>query len=167
MVQIRRAGSRDLPAIAAIHAASWKDAYRGILPDNYLRHGVVVDLQRHWQTVELRPDDVILVADDNGIAGFVAVWCRPEPFIDNLHVTPEMRSRGLGRALLEAAAACLMQMGRSTAYLWVLEANRRALAFYEGLGGMRLETANKPVFGHLLPSVKVQWSDLSVLARGG
>ena len=167
MLRIRPASPRDLQAIAAIHAASWKDAYRGILPDLYLRQGAAIDLERHWQTVEVRPDDVVLVAEDDGIAGFIAVWCRPEPFIDNLHVDPARRSRGLGRALMEAAAARLMQMGRSTACLWVLEENRRALAFYEQLGGVRLETANKLVFGHPLPSVKVQWSDLSVLARGG
>ncbi len=166
MVRIRPAGLHDLQAIAAIHAASWKDAYQGILPDDYLRQGVEADLERHWQTVEIRPDDVVLVAEDNGIAGFIAVWCRQEPFIDNLHVDPARRSQGLGRALMAAAAAHLLGAGQSTAHLWVLEANRRALALYERLGGVRVETADKAVFGHSLPGIKVQWSDLSILARG-
>jgi hypothetical protein len=35
--------------------------------------------------------------------------------------------------------------------------------FYERLGGEVREREVKPVFGHAMPSVKVVWSDLSVI----
>lgn len=33
---IRRAGPTDAPALAALHVASWKGAYAGLLPQDYL-----------------------------------------------------------------------------------------------------------------------------------
>jgi hypothetical protein len=53
--------------------------------------------------------------------------------------------------------------GHATAFLWVFEKNRRAVRFYERLGGEVREREVKPVFGHAMPSVKVVWSDLSVI----
>ena len=165
MVQIRPADSRDIQAIAAVHVASWKDAYKGILPDAYLQCGVSDDLLAHWQQAEIRAEDVVLVAEHEGVIGFIAVWCRPEPLIDNLHVDPLRRSRGVGRALMQAAAERLMEMGQSTACLWVLAENRRALRFYELLGGVSVERADTAMFGHMLPSIRIRWSDLSAIAR--
>ncbi len=164
-MQIRPATGQDIAAIAALQTASWRDSYRGMLSDAYLENEMSGDLLRHWQGVELRPEDVVLVAEEAGaVVGFIAVWCDPDPYIDNLHVLPDLRSRGTGRRLMQAAAEALMRRGHASAYLWVLEANRRALAFYESLGGQRGEAADHEVFGQMLPSLKVVWPDLSRIA---
>ena len=154
-MRIRPATHHDTPSIAAVQTASWKDTYKRMLPDGYLENDVSDDLVRHWGAVEVRPEDVVLVAEEDGIIGFIAIWCRPDPFIDNLHVLPHWRSKGVGKELLEAAAEQLTRQGQSKAYLWVLEDNHRAVQFYEGLGGVREERANKPVFGYQLPSLKI------------
>lgn len=165
-MQIRPAGPDDMAAIAALQAASWRDSYRGLLSDSYLQHEVSADLLRHWQSVEPRDQDVVLVAEQAGaVVGFIAVWCDGEPMIDNLHVLPDQRSQGTGRKLMQAAAASLMAGGRDSAYLWVLEGNDGALRFYEALGGRKAERAGKEIFGQVVPSVKVAWSDLSVIAN--
>ena len=164
-MQIRPAGPDDRTAIAALQAASWRDSYRCLLSDSYLDHKVSDDLLRHWHAVELRSEDVVLVAEEAGTAvGFIAVWCDGEPLIDNLHVLPNQRSKGTGRKLMQAAAAALMAGGHDSAYLWVLEGNHRALRFYEALGGQRAERAGKEIFGQVLPSLKIAWPDLSVIA---
>ena len=161
---LRPATDHDLTAIAALQAESWRDRYRGLLSDDYLKNRVLADLQHHWQAVTLRREDVVLVAEDAGQAvGFIAVWCDPDPYIDNLHVLPSQRSKGTGRRLMQAAARQLMNLGHSTAYLWVLEGNQGALRFYEGLGGRQMERAGKDIFGRTLPSIKVAWTDLSVI----
>jgi ribosomal protein S18 acetylase RimI-like enzyme len=162
---VRPACQADLPTIASIHLSSWRDAYSGILPADYLAGQVQLDLQTHWLGQEILPQDVLLVADTiSGSAGFVAVWCRPTAFVDSLHVLPAMRSVGIGSALMRAAIDQLVEMGHSTAYLWVLERNVAAISFYEGLGAMITRREAKNIFGHDIPSLRMEWSDLRQLA---
>ena len=160
---IRPAIESDKSAIAAVHAASWREAYRGILPAAYLDNDVGDDLATQWRDRVIAADDVVLVLEDPDIVGFIAVWCDPDAFIDNLHVLPERRSGGLGQQLMARAAFELIERDHSSAHLWVLKDNRRARAFYGRLGGQEVETKTKPIFGHELPHVKIAWPDLAII----
>ena len=160
---IRRIQPSDLPHIAAVQIESWKDTYTDALPAAYLADQVTEDLEHHWSKVAIQPEDIVRVAEDGGIIGFISVWCRPYPFIDNLHVKPAHRSKGVGSKLMASAARQILRQGHSSAYLWVVEKNRRAIQLYERLGGVRTEHALKNIFGHKVPSVKIVWSDISVL----
>ena len=163
-MEIRPATEEDLPAIASIHSASWRDAYSEFLPAEYLAGQVQLDLRANWEQQEIQPQDVVLVADTmDEIVGFVAVWCRPSPFIDNLHVSPPMRSRGIGAALMRAAAGRLLEQGHSTAHLWVFESNVAAIRFYERLGAGRTTRARKEFFGQAVPCVRMEWRDLRAI----
>ena len=109
-MNIRNATPDDIPRISAIHSESWKDAYAGILPDDYLENQVRDDLYNHWEQREILSEDVVVVAETgNDLVGFMAIWCRPSPFIESLHVLPSQRSAGIGTALLKAAAAQLIE----------------------------------------------------------
>lgn len=56
--------------------------------------------------------------------------------IDNLHVTHDLRGNGIGTALMAAAAEILIERSRANGvYLWVLEQNSTAQAFYQARGG--------------------------------
>ncbi len=162
-VTIRHAQPFDHGSIAAVQTESWRDAYAGVLPKEYLAGQLALDLERHWSRVDIQPGDVVLVAEEDGIVGFVAVWCRPEPFVDNLHVKPPQRSKGVGSELMRAAARELISQDQTTASLWVLESNHRALRFYERLGGVCTGRATKNHFGHELESVRIVWSDLALI----
>ena len=70
----------------------------------------------------------------------------------------------MGTELMVAAAEDLLRHDLTTAYLWVLVENRRAVRFYRRLGGVVVEEAIKPVFGHDLPNYKIAWPDLSEIA---
>jgi len=165
MVTIRRAEQQDRPRLAAVQAASWKDAYRDVLPADYLAGELDADLDRHWQSIDLTEDDVVLVAEAGEVTGFIAVWVRPDPYVDNLHVRPGLRSKGVGRRLMVAAAERLMAAGHTTAYLWVVAGNDRAIDFYERLGGVRTEQAMQPLFDNLVLNYRIEWNDLSGIAR--
>jgi ribosomal protein S18 acetylase RimI-like enzyme len=166
-MDIRPATEDDLTTIASIHATSWRDTYAGILPADYLRDQVQQDLQAYWKQREILPQDVVLVADTtDGPVGFIAVWCQPSPFIDNLHVSPPMRSRGIGAVLMEVAAGRLIAQGHSTAYLWVFERNEAAIRFYQRLGAVKGRQEIKEVFGHRVLSVRMEWSDLGAIGAG-
>ena len=158
---IRPADDEDRAAIATFHANSWRDAYRGMLPDAYLAGPVETDLQEKWANREITDRDVLLIADLVGeLIGFIAVWCRPDPFVDNLHVKPAFRSKGLGRKLMERAAQDLLENGHSKLSLDVFTTNLRAIAFYEGLGGIRDKQETKEIFGNPVDLITIVWPDL-------
>ena len=55
-------------------------------------------------------------------------------WINYLAVAPEHRSNGLGRALVEALEACLLDLGCPKINLQVRSTNTGVIAFYETLG---------------------------------
>ena len=162
-MKIRHATQSDLQDIAAVHIESWKDAYSEDLPAEFLADQIHREFERHWGEIEIQNEDIVLVAEDDSLVGFIAVWCRPIPFIDNLHVRPFQRSKKIGTALMKAAAKELINDGHKTAYLWVFESNKKAIRFYERLGGVQKEQSMKNVFGYDIPNRKIEWDDLSII----
>ena len=162
-MKIRHATKSDLQDIAAIHIESWKDSYSDVLPAKFLAGQINLDFDRYWCEIEIKNEDTVLVAENNSLLGFVAVWCRPIPFIDNLHVRSSQRSKKIGFALMKALARELINKGHKTAYLWVFESNEKAIRFYERLGGIQKEQARKVVFGYDVLSRKIEWDDLSII----
>lgn len=160
---IRKANSSDFNIITAIHIESWRSAYANVLPPDFLNTEIVPSFEKHWGSVEVQNDDVVLVAEEKEIIGFIAVWCRPIPFIDNLHVKPSHRSHHVGTALMKAAAETLLMKGHRTAYLWVFQSNEKAISFYEKLGGVKKESTMKDIFGKNVLSKKIEWDDLSTI----
>jgi ribosomal protein S18 acetylase RimI-like enzyme len=164
---IRPASVADADAIAALHAASWRSAYRGIFKDSTL--GPVLDDERrtHWNNklAAMTADDTVLVAGDNG---FIAVWAKGDPgfgaYIDNLHVHPERRSGGLGRRLLGEAMRRVARRGERGAYLWVFDDNVRAIDFYRRLGGEIVEGGFDEIDGTQVAHSRIAWRDTARLA---
>ena len=70
---IRPASVADADAIAALHAASWRSAYRGIFKDDTLGPSLDGERREHWRGKlgAMTPQDTVLIADD---VGFIAVW---------------------------------------------------------------------------------------------
>jgi ribosomal protein S18 acetylase RimI-like enzyme len=165
-MKVRRASQSDFQNIAVIHVESWKDSYSNDLPAELLAGQIEWDLVKHWSEIELQNEDILLVAEEDLPVGFAAIWCRPIPFIDNLHVKPSHRSKGFGTALMKEAAKVLINKGHKTAYLWVFESNEKAIRFYERLGGVQKEQARKAVFGYKVLSRKIEWDNLAVICDG-
>lgn len=127
----------DRLAVSGIYEASWKYAYRDILPGEYLES---IPAGR-WVSGLDFSDRIHLVMLDGGRYIGAACCCASRfPEFDgwgevvSCYLLPEYIGRGLGRPLLEAAASSLAARGYRDAFLWVLEENRRARAFYERMG---------------------------------
>src|ERR1700729_400773 len=142
---IRTAASADANDIALLHAISWQNTYRGILRDEFLDGPVILDRRELWQArfVGIPPtNQMILVEESAGeIQGFACAFLDADPewgtLLDNLHVLPGLKGRGLGRRLIAAVAENVRLHGlRSTLHLWVYEQNIQARGFYERLGGV-------------------------------
>jgi ribosomal protein S18 acetylase RimI-like enzyme len=143
MMIIRDATVKDVAAIAALHADSWRSGYRTILSDDYLEKEVYRERLAVWQERFSRTCQkamFVMVAEANlTVVGFVCVFPDEDSvfgsFLDNLHVAPRMTGQGIGRKLLSEAVRHLATNGsRSGLYLWVIEQNERARRFYEKAG---------------------------------
>ncbi|MCK5310664.1 MAG: GNAT family N-acetyltransferase [Desulfobacteraceae bacterium] len=122
-------------------------------------------LEQHWREIKIQKQDIVLVAEEDSLIGFIAVWCRPTAFIENLHVRLLQRSKRVGSALMKAVAKELITKGHKTAYLWVFESNKKAILFYEKLGGRQKEQSMKNIFGYKVLSRKIAWDDLTLIYK--
>jgi len=145
----RSAGPADAGAVAALHADSWRRHYRGAYSDAFLDGDVVSDRLSLWTERLGRADGrshTIVGEDESGLVGFVhtifdedAIW---GALLDNVHVVREHQRRGIGSDLLAQAADTVAGRREPTGlYLWVLEQNLDAQAFYEARGARRVESA--------------------------
>jgi ribosomal protein S18 acetylase RimI-like enzyme len=174
----RLADAGDAPAIAALHADSWRRHYRGAYADSYLDGDVVADRLDVWseRLSEAGDRTFTWVAEGTGrLGGFIHTVLDAETrwgaLIDNLHVTTERRGEGIGTRLLSAAAEVLLERRPSCGlFLWVLEQNRAAQAIYRARCGTCVERApvqapgGDPTRLHGAPAkLRYVWSDPSVL----
>lgn len=139
---VRLAEPRDAHAVAQIHVATWREAYRGIVPDDYLATLSVERRELIWrQAIEKSMPEVWVAAEESSIVGWIAFGqCRDadkSPDVGEvwaINIRPAHWSRGIGRALWQAARARLQQRGFKETTLWVLRANERAMRFYRAAG---------------------------------
>jgi ribosomal protein S18 acetylase RimI-like enzyme len=171
----RDAGPADWEAVAALHIASWRSAYRGMLHDAYLDGDIDAERRAVWQarfTGGPRPEQIVVVVEDK--AGFVALACilaghdpKWGSLIDNLHVRPDRKRSGIGREVLAEAARRMPPKHRDTPlHLTVLEANRAAQAAYESYGGELVERLDADLpDGQRLPVRRYAWPGPASLLR--
>ena len=172
-IALRRAGPGDWAAVAAVHAASWRSAYRGIYSDSYLDDEAPEERRSFWRAAlaEWDPElDAVFLAEEAGEAvGFACVRREAEaagPLLDNLHVLPERKGEGIGRRLIRAAAAWLAAKEPGAALrLGVWKDNVAARRFYARLGGQEVEETILPTEGGgSAAQIKVCWDRAADLA---
>jgi ribosomal protein S18 acetylase RimI-like enzyme len=187
-VLYRRATADDAGAVARLHADSWRRNYRGAFSDAFLDGDVLADRMAVWtERLRDRPPDggpgggpdgglvrrpaaTTVVAEDGGVViGFAHTVFDHDPtwgaLLDNLHVTHDRKRSGVGRVLLVRSAAAVVEREPSDGlYLWVLEQNRAAQAFYRALGGRCVERGlASPPGGGSPARFRFAWPDPAVL----
>ncbi|MBG0817136.1 N-acetyltransferase [Planomonospora sp. ID82291] len=143
--EVRPGAPGDVGAVEHVRVTTWKSAYRGIMPDDYLDALAVepdaVSGMEAGLAAALDEGRVPLLVGEagGGVAGFANFGrCHDEEIgggeVFALYVLPESQSGGLGRALLTAAVERLRADGHEEAGLWVASGNTRARRFYECFG---------------------------------
>jgi GNAT superfamily N-acetyltransferase len=147
---IRDAEPGDAHAIAVVHVRTWQDAYRGIVPDDYLDALDVDERERRWREGISAPEGPIRVAE---VEGDVVGWACYGPTRDTdtdrrrtgelygIYVLYGHWGTGVGPALMDDALAWLRDR-YPVSTLWTLEDNARARRFYERCG-WRFDGATK------------------------
>lgn len=137
-MEIRKINQTDSRTeISNIYEQSWKYAYKGIVPQEYLDRIP----SGQWCSVIDNPDrHTLVMLDGDKIIG-TSSYCKSrfDHFKDrgeiiSIYFLPEYIGRGYGRSLLEKAVGELKTMGFNSVFLWVLEDNHRARRFYEKCG---------------------------------
>jgi GNAT superfamily N-acetyltransferase len=102
----------------------------------------VADRLAVWNDRLREPDPrrCTIVAEDGILVGFSNALFDDDPtwgaLLDNLHVAERHKRRGIASRLLALTAEAVMERPERTGlYLWVLEQNVEAQAFYEARGG--------------------------------
>lgn len=141
-MNLRPATLADALQIAELHAASWRYAYRGAISEEYLSGDVITDRHNDWlrRLGESRPNQYVVVAESSGeILGFACAYAKENnewgSLIDCIHVRQSLHGKGIGTLLIcNVASWCAAMASDVPVYLWVLENNLRAQAFYQSLG---------------------------------
>jgi GNAT superfamily N-acetyltransferase len=167
MMGIRRAKPEDAMAIATVHVRSWKAAYPGLIPQEYLDGLLPEHRVAGWEEVlavtEWPRAGVLLLVEDSStpdeerrtgpgenVTGFSHICPTRDDDLDptttgevtSIYLAPEAWGSGNGVALLGTSIDQMVAAGYETATLWALDTNARARRFYE-IGGWELDGAKK------------------------
>lgn len=140
---IRQATADDAATVGRIHVESWNVAYRGIMPDDVIAKTDLPYRTKFWAERIADTEWPVFVLEEQGQC---VAFCQMIPtrdadddktevgHITSLHVLPQLRGRGHGRALVDHVLAEFRQRGFAAVTLWVLEENWDARRFYEKYG---------------------------------
>ena len=160
---IRRALPADAKAIAQVHISSWQDAYRDLMPSQFLS-GLQATLTRreaHWvRSLALGASTVWVAEVGQQVVGWIAVGAsRDEDAVQAnvgevmaVYVLAEHWYTGVGLALWKAGLQDLLAQGYERLTLWVLAGNERAIRFYRRAGVWR-----RPGLSAILKGAVLRW----------
>ncbi len=171
-ITIRKASVDDAAEIANVHINSWREAYKGLLPQEFLDERPLNFKNRYelWKKVTQNFEQVTLVAEsvDHGIVGFVngthgrdedkkdwcEVWC--------IYLLEKYHGKKIGLNLLKQYFDALIDKGFSKGYLWVLD-NNPTISFYEKVGG-RYSGRDKEdeIAGQKVKELMYEWENIKL-----
>jgi ribosomal protein S18 acetylase RimI-like enzyme len=163
---LRAATLADAESIALLHVDSWRRTYRGMMTDDFLDGAALDNRHRVWRerlTSPLANQFVSVAEDRSTIVGFICGFGGHDPawgsYIDNLHVVSTHHRQGIGRTLMRESGKWFgLEYADIGVWLWVMEANANARAFYEQLGAANAGTTDltDPGGGHA-PNCRYVW----------
>jgi ribosomal protein S18 acetylase RimI-like enzyme len=182
LIVVRRARPADAPGIGVVHVDVWRTAYVGILPDSFLQGLSMRRMTAHYGDAIRGRETAVFVAIASGsdvqrgspphVVGFVTAGRGrqggpnriADGEIETLYVLDDYRDRGVGRALIRAAASALAESGCTSAYLWVLRDNPSRW-FYRRLGGRAVADSTTHVAGQKVPQTAFLWDPITLLVQ--
>ena len=134
---IRRAVSADVDDLARNHIASWQQAYKGLISQEFLDQLDLQSMKDMFAGMIARDTRVFVVDSHDVIVGHC--WIGPARTKDAgelyaIYVHPAHWGEGYGHELMVGVEAALIEEGFDQVLLWVLDTNIRARHFYERQG---------------------------------
>lgn len=143
---VRTAVPDDAPSVGRVQAASWREAYAGLLPAEVL--AILLEpgeLAQAWRRSLERPPSprhrLFVACSGADVVGFAAVGPCCDPDADErvgellvIGVQPSARRAGHGSRLLQAVADLARVDGAHTLAAWVPRDHEPTRAFLQGAG---------------------------------
>jgi ribosomal protein S18 acetylase RimI-like enzyme len=168
VIDIRRAQPSDAQSLSDAYAASWEEAYCGIIPAVQLKRMIARRGARWWQDAARRRRNILVLGAGDNISGYATFGpARMDARMDGsadageiqeLYLAPEYQGIGLGVRLFEAACAALRRQDYKRVIARSLEENDRALRFYERRGGKAVGRIEETIGGKTMPQIIYEWA---------
>jgi len=170
-IKIRTAKPGDEAGLAKVHIRSWQEAYKGLIPQDYLDN-LSSELKNRiemWKSILTNPKRWAWVAEGaNGIVGF-ALFGPPrdenrDGFIElgAIYLLASEKGKGIGFSLLSAGFNKMKDLGYKKAYCWVLE-NNPTIKFYERSGAVfSKKTKVDEIGGKIFNELAYEWDALDI-----
>lgn len=136
---IRKVNDSDIEFIANLYIKNWKKTYIGMLPDEFLNSLKVSDGIQKWKGYAKKERHMIFVAyEDEKFLGFSA--CKEDDeikhclYLDSLHVSEDLRGKGIGTKLLNTVGNYAYKEGYKCMSICIVKGNSNAKGLYEKLG---------------------------------
>ena len=164
---VRLAEIRDAAAIARVHVATWRTAYRELLPPELLASLSEAHYTDRWKrSITDGSGRVYVVEDDSGVVGFAsggrerAGEAGYGGELYAIYVLDSAQRLGHGRELVRAVVGGLREMGFHDMIIWVLRDNMPARHFYERMGGVYVRSQPITIGPAILQEVAYGWPSL-------
>ena len=145
---IRKANQEDIPALAKIKVDGWKDAYQGIVDEDFLE-SLTYDTQiNRFNDGEDSPCGIVAIDEKKGeVVGFSTFGKRKDlskgfPKYDcelhSIYISSDRKGEGIGRKLLKEVLKQQKVSGYNKMLLWCFKENIDTIEFYKRTGGVLL-----------------------------
>jgi ribosomal protein S18 acetylase RimI-like enzyme len=171
-IRIRKAKNSDLNGIIRVNVETWKTAYKGVVPDNYIQGFIIRSQDERWQKQldHMIEDYIFFVAetDKSEIVGFAIGGLERsnhpnyEGELMGIYILKEYQRQGIGKALTRKIVEELIKMKVTNMLVWVLE-NNPYRAFYDNLKGKVIDKKEHETLK--LPVIAYGYDDLTELMK--
>lgn len=175
-IHIVAATLEDVPALAALHVESWREAYKNILTPEYLFNLSPAKRAEEWRAAIEQINQgkkikrILLAYNENrALIGFCSAAesgghdhdCE----LETIYVNKRFQRQGIGLALLMKIINWLIGEGFKSMICWVFADHAISRKFYESIGGeLRSESLNLEFDGKEYPVISYRWR-LSQMAK--
>lgn len=162
---IREAGIEDALSIANVQVKTWRSAYRGIVPDDYLDSLSIDKSAGGWAIFFSDTNKFAFVALDRygNIVGFASMGDNRTNSVEYegelyaLYILDEYQRKDIGKKLFSRVLEKFSLRGIKSMLVCVLKENHSARHFYESAGGIYLCEEEFELGGKMLLEVRYGW----------
>ncbi|MNI52114.1 Mycothiol acetyltransferase [compost metagenome] len=138
MIQIRLAGLEDAKDLGLVQSESYRNAYKDIMPDEFLREYTPISRESYFNNALSKgTEHIAIMLVDNKTVGFLILKACSDNDLDDsygeisaIYLLQHFRGKGFGIQLFNWGIEKLINLGFSSAALWVLKENKNAIGLY-------------------------------------
>ena len=149
LYKIRKRKKEDTKSIANIVTVSWKETYKGIVPDYFFKELENNEEQRAknaYDSFDITNNNQLVLEVEDKVVGFVSYGPAKENDFENcgeiiaLYIIKQYKGKGFGKKLVDNAKKELKKLGYNKMIIACLKGNP-SNEFYKHIGGVYIKDA--------------------------